>query len=156
MNTTYVAADPGKTGCMALLEISNTDQSVVSIELIPFSEKAYKDKLIAVSLLGRKCKGMIEKVNARPGQGIQAMFNFGANYGFIQGLYQAFSIPYQLVPPQTWKKEFGLIGKDKKESVKVCQRLFPTANLLPTPRSKVPSDDFAEALLMAEYTRRKL
>lgn len=90
-----------------------------------------------------------------PGQGVVSMFNFGHNLGFIEGVIRANDIPYQLVPPQTWKKEFSL-NSDKQKSIEVCQKLFPDVNLLPTERSRKPSDGIAEALLMAEYARRKL
>ena len=38
----------------------------------------------------------------------------------------------------------------------VCRQLFPEADLHPTERSRVDSDGMAEALLMAEFARRKL
>ena len=90
-----------------------------------------------------------------PGQGVVSMFNFGHNLGFIEGVLQSNSIPYQLVPPQTWKREFSL-SSEKAKSIEVCQKLFPKANLLATERSRKPSDGIAEAVLMAEYARRKL
>ena len=37
-----------------------------------------------------------------------------------------------------------------------CPWLFPDVSLLATPRCKKPHDGMAEALLMAEYARRKL
>ena len=94
----------------------------------------------------------VEKVGAMPGQGVVSMFNFGHNLGLIEGLLQANKIPYQLVPPQTWKKEFSLTG-DKQKSIEVCKKLFPDISLLATPRSRKESDGMAEALLMAEYAR---
>jgi hypothetical protein len=83
------------------------------------------------------------------------MFSFGQNYGFIQGLLTANRLPYQLVPPQTWKKEFT-VNSTKQTSIDVCKRLFPDVDLLATPKCKKPHDGMAEALLMAEYARRKL
>ena len=90
-----------------------------------------------------------------PGQGVASTFNFGANYGFIKGMLEAFEIPYQTIPPQRWKKEFGL-SNDKAKSIEVCNRLFPNVSLLPTEKSRVSNDGMAEAVLMAEYARRKL
>lgn len=82
------------------------------------------------------------------------MFNFGKSAGFIEGVLQAYGIPYQLITPQKWKKEFSL-GHSKEDSITVCKRLFPSVKLLPTDRCKKESDGMAEALLMAEYARRK-
>jgi len=62
-------------------------------------------------------------------------------------------IPYQLIPPQRWKKAFGL-HSDKQQSIEECVRIFPDANLLPTARCRKPSDGMAEALLIAEYGRQ--
>jgi crossover junction endodeoxyribonuclease RuvC len=90
-----------------------------------------------------------------PHQGVASSFNFGKSAGFIEGVLCALGIPYQLITPQRWKKEFTL-NSDKQKSIDVCERLFPNVDLLPTPRCKVKSDGMAEALLMAEYARRNL
>lgn len=143
----YVGIDPGKSGAIAVM-YPNGD-----IVTGPFDSVAY------VTLLGRLTGASVvccvEKVGAMPGQGVVSMFNFGHNLGFIEGVLQAYHIPYQLVPPQTWKKEFSLTS-DKAKSIEVCQKLFPNVNLLATTRSRKPSDGIAEAVLMAEYARRKL
>ena len=41
-----------------------------------------------------------------PKQGVTSMFRFWENFGFIQGLLTAYSIPYELVTPGKWKKAF--------------------------------------------------
>lgn len=84
-----------------------------------------------------------------------SMFRFGENYGFIQGLLAAYAIPYELVTPQKWKREFQITG-DKNSAVDVCRRLFPGVSLRRTERCKKDHDGMAEALLMAEYVKRKL
>lgn len=143
----YVGIDPGKSGALALLFPDG------DIKTIPFDAASYVDALNV--LKGHDVMCCLEKVGAMPGQGVVSMFNFGHNFGFIEGVLQANMIPYQLVPPQTWKKEFSLTS-DKAKSIEVCQKLFPKANLLATERSRKPSDGIAEAVLMAEYARRKL
>ncbi len=105
--------------------------------------------------LRKDSKCCLERVGAMPGQGVTSMFNFGENFGFIQGVLEANGIPYELVTPQKWKREFGVTG-DKNSAVSVCQRLFPDVSLLKTERSKKPDDGMAEALLMAEYARRRM
>lgn len=97
----------------------------------------------------------VEKVGSMPHQGVTSSFNFGKSAGFIEGVLSALGLPYQLIPPQRWKKEFTL-NSEKQKSIEVCERLFPKANLLPTERCRVKSDGMAEALLMAEYARRNL
>lgn len=147
METTYVGIDPGKSGAIAVLSRHG------SVHIAPFSTAEYIDILNYLKGIPVKC--CLEKVGAMPGQGVVSMFNFGHNLGFIEGVLQANRISYQLVPPQTWKKEFSLTS-DKTKSIEVCQKLFPDVSLLATDRSRKPSDGMAEALLMAEYARRKL
>ena len=143
---TYIGIDPGKSGALALL----TEDGQCTV--VPFNESAYTAILKAASGPSSVC--CLEKVGAMPGQGVVSMFNFGHNLGYIEGLLQAFDIPYQLVPPQTWKKEF-CVTSDKNTSIEVCRKLFPHVCLLPTARSRKPSDGMAEAMLMAEYARRR-
>ena len=143
---TYIGIDPGKSGALALL----TEDGQCTV--VPFHEIAYTEILKAASGPSSVC--CLEKVGAMPGQGVVSMFNFGHNLGYIEGLLQAFDIPYQLVPPQTWKKEF-CVTSDKNTSIEVCRKLFPHVCLLPTSRSRKPSDGMAEAMLMAEYARRR-
>ena len=90
-----------------------------------------------------------------PGQGVTSMFSFGKSAGFIEGVLQALRIPYQLIPPQKWKKEFGL-NSSKQKSIDVCKKLFPNVSLRRTERCTTDHDGMAESLLMAEYARRKL
>lgn len=143
---TYIGIDPGKSGALALL----TEDGHCTV--VPFHESAYITILSAASGPSSVC--CLEKVGAMPGQGVVSMFNFGHNLGYIEGLLQAFDIPYQLVPPQTWKKEF-CVTSDKNTSIEVCRKLFPHVCLLPTAKSRKPSDGMAEAMLLAEYARRR-
>lgn len=145
----YIGIDPGKSGAMAVL--FNSDSS--SPEIHTFSHEAYRDAMERFE--GNLAKCCLERVGAMPKQGVSSTFSFGENYGFIQGLLTAFEIPYQLIPPRTWKAEFGL-NSDKEKSVSVCKRLFPNVSLRRTERCRKDDDGMAEALLMAEYARRRL
>lgn len=147
MDTVYVGIDPGKSGALALIFSDGY------ADVIPFDPAHYA--VVLGELRGTSVKCCLEKVGAMPGQGVVSMFNFGHNLGLIEGLLRANHIAYQLVPPQTWKKEFSLTS-DKVKSIEVCQKLFPDVSLLATERSRKPHDGMAEALLMAEYARRKL
>ena len=144
----YIGIDPGKKGAIALL-------SGGTIHVSTFDRKRYASilKSAADSAEGAMC--CLEHVGARPGQGVTSMFSFGENFGFIQGLLTAYSIPFELVRPQKWKKEFSITA-DKNSTIEVCTRLFPDVSLLATPKCKKPSDGIAEALLMAEYAKRRL
>ena len=147
-----IGIDPGKSGALAVMYLDD-DRSIIRIKVIPFEELAYRDALVCCK--DEKVACLVEKVGAMPGQGVVSMFSFGRNLRLIEGMLMALHLPYQLVPPQTWKKEFSL-SSDKQMSIDVCKRLFPNINLLATPRSRKESDGLAEALLMAEYARRRM
>ncbi len=139
----YIGIDPGKNGALAIIYGD-------VITLRTFDEQEYIASLSAVS---RNAFCVLERVGAMPGQGVTSMFNFGKNYGFIQGLLAAYFIPFELVTPQKWKKTFGVTG-DKNSSISVCKRLFPDVDLRRTEKCKKDHDGKAEALLLAEYARR--
>lgn len=130
-------------------------------EIIPYDEENYREALYRWSK--DDCVMAIEKVGSMPGQGISATFNFGTNWGFIRGMCYAFKIPVQLIPPQTWKKEFSLnLGKSyskaekKARTIQTVKELFPNISLKKTERCRTDDDGIADAVMLAEYARRKL
>ena len=156
----YIGIDPGKNGGIAIIRSIgiNTFEPYQKIIVEPYSDDTMISLGYNIDKLSKEneqIKCVLEKVNAMPGQGVVSMFNFGQNYGFIQGVLKAYNIPFELVPPQKWKKEFS-VTSDKNTSIEVAKRLFPQVNLKATERCKKDHDGMAEALLMAEYARRKL
>ena len=143
----YIGVDPGKLGGYAVI----TEQAAFAY---PWDDELFIMEMQAVVQMERDVIAAVEKVGARPGQGVTSMFNFGRSAGYIEGVLAALGISHQLVPPHQWKRDFGLIGKDKLASVMVCQRLFPAVDLRRTERCTTYSDGKAEALLIAEYARR--
>ena len=150
MKTLFIGIDPGKSGGIAYID---TEQGFAATE--PYSDKALIELCSEASKGWHEVICCLEKVGAMPGQGVVSMFTFGQSVGYIKGVLEAFKIPYQEITPQKWKREFGLTS-DKAKSAEICGRLFPDVILLATPRCKKPHDGMAEALLMAEYARRKL
>ena len=149
----YIGIDPGMKGAWATIA-SKGDIEVMTFAHYDFAEdmNLIKEGWIDGSEKGIFC--VLEKVHSMPGQGVASTFKFGEGYGYVKGVLEANYIPYQEISPQTWKKEFHLIGKDKKASIEVCKKLFPKVNLKATERSRVEHDGMAESLLLAEYARR--
>ncbi len=153
----FVGIDPGKDGCLAILGYRETPI------LVPFNGADYASQLRRLDPFGvwagtttadpLTAFCVVEHVNAMPGQGVTSCFSFGQNFGFILGLLTAFRIPYELVRPQKWKKEFSCTS-DKNTSIEVAQRLFPGVDLRRTPQCRKPHDGICEALLMAEWGKR--
>ena len=144
----FLGIDVGKSGAFAILHEAQL------VTTCKFDKEAF---LCAVDFLAREHEATrccIEKVHAMPKQGVTSMFTFGENFGWLKGVLDAKEISYQEIPPQTWKKEFGL-NSDKTASIEVARQLFPKAKLVPDKAQK-PDNNIAEALLMAEYARRML
>ena len=145
----YIGIDPGKSGALAYIMKDGSSNAVM------FDDSQYKYILRQISIYDDEAVCCLEHVGAMPGQGVTSMFSFGENFGYIKGLLSAYGIPYQLVRPRIWKKEFGVTG-DKNTSVEVCKRLFPDVSLRTSDRSRKDNVNLAEAMLMAEYARRRL
>lgn len=143
----YIGVDPGKKGALATIY----DDGAAYV--MPLNERTMI--VVCRTLAGSQTRCCLEKVHAMPKQGVASTFTFGEGYGYIKGVLESFGVSYQEIPPQQWKKEFGL-NSEKRNSIEVCHKLFPDVSLRATERSKVDSDGMAEAMLMAEYARRKL
>lgn len=142
----YVGIDPGLKGGIAVI----TNDATMAY---PYSDETLRN--IAQSLTDENARCCLEQVHAMPKQGVSSTFKFGVSYGYIKGILEMAGLSYQEIPPQRWKKEFGL-NSDKTASIDVCKRLFPSVSLRATERCRTDHDGMAEALLMAEYARRKL
>ena len=145
----FIGVDPGKEGGYAVM----FPYGVISCRAWDNDGFVRIMRMVAMRN-DSKAIACVEKVGSKTGEGVTSTFNFGKAAGFIEGVLTSCEIPHQLVPPRTWKGEFGL-NSDKANSVEVCKRLFPTVNLKRTERCKKDHDGMAEALLMAEYARRK-
>lgn len=146
-----MGVDPGAKGGFALLSDTAPGEIVL---LDDFDKVRFLDMLAYLSHEQQVTRCCLEKVGARPGQGVSSMFHFGETYGWLKGAMDMAEIAYQEIHPQRWKREFSL-GSDKKQAIEVARHLYPKAELIPK-GCRVPRDGRAEALLMAEYARRKL
>lgn len=147
MSNVRIGIDPGKKGGFAVL----IDGKVWKAEV--WDDAEFVDTMRQVSQMRTVARAAVEKVGAVKGNGVTSMFSFGKSAGFIEGVLAAFDIPYQLVPPQKWKSEFGL-NSDKEKSIVVCKRLYPGINLLPTERCRKESDGIAESVLICTFAYR--
>lgn len=146
----YIGIDPGKSGAFAIYNGENN-----YAETFFWDEKSFIDLLYDYKNRGEQCIACLEQVHAMPADSRKRAFDFGHSLGFIEGVLQSFDIPYQLISPMKWKKEFNLIKQDKSMSIKVCKQLYPTVSLKRTDRCTKDSDGMAEAMLMATYAKRK-
>jgi len=151
-NTYFIGIDPGKTGAVAI--IYRDSYAAEDIPLMAGGDVNVNElsNMFVLYTPERRVFCLIEKAQPMPKQGVVSVFNYGKHYGELMAWLKIMMISFQEISPNKWKREFQLLGKDKKESVAVCQKLFPEAELK-TPRGRLLHGR-AEALLLAEYARR--
>ena len=145
-----IGIDPGASGAIALLVgrelVSVHDMPTVTVE----RNKAQKRQVCpaGLSLLMQQLsphRAIVDKVGARPGQGVSSMFSFGRSVGIIEGVLAAKQIPVTFVTPQSWQKQSGA-AKGKDGSRQRVMELFPQeAHLF----ARVKDDGRADAVLIA-------
>lgn len=145
----YLGVDVGAKGGIALLHDTALEMAV------DFSKERFLDLMAFLSREQETTRACVERVHSLPKQGVKSTFAFGQSFGWILGALDASEISYQLIDPQRWKKEYTLIGGDKKKSIAVAKQLFPGAMLIP-PGCRTPHDGIAESILLAEFARRRL
>lgn len=153
----YIGIDPGLDGALAAIR---EDGSVIAIEDAPtLTVKGKKNKrhydvggmwrnlrIVVVAEGQRGVKIALENVHAMPGQGVSSMFSMGYGLGLWRGIIASLDLPLTMVEPVVWKRQMGLIGKDKAASVVLAQQRFPTADL-----RRKKDHGRADALLLALY-----
>jgi hypothetical protein len=94
-------------------------------------------------------------------------FSMGEQYGAVRMCCIANNLRYTEVLAKNWQAEIFqgqqkmfITGSKSRIDTKAmalvaAKRLFPQVNLLMTEKSSVPHDGLVDALLMAEYSRRK-
>lgn len=121
--------DPGLTGGIAVIEngIPITVHDMPGFTKV--NAKGKKSNFVQPRQLFQLIENLnpdaivLEQVHSMPGQGVASMFKFGLAYGICQGA--AGGVPTILVTPQTWKKPFSLIGKEKDEARLLMLHMYP-------------------------------
>jgi hypothetical protein len=101
-----------------------------------------------------------EQLHAMPFEkgGSNANFQRGRALGILEGILGALAIRYELVTPQSWQKVMhqGASGADTKQrSIVIAKRFFPEVSLRRSERCRKDDDGIADALLLADYARRR-
>lgn len=93
---------------------------------------------------------ILERVGARPGQGVASMFTFGRAAGIAEGVVGALGLPIRLVTPERWKRQARLSGKPKDASRTLAVQLFPE---IASELARKRDGGRADALLLAFFGR---
>jgi len=154
MNTWILGVDPGLSGAMAMLNAGAVDVFDIptTTRTVNKKEKRQIDpyQLAAWLEIQRPLIqfAVIEQVGTMPGQGVTSAFNFGFTTGCIHGIIAACGIEIRTVPPQVWKRKYGLLGQNKDASRGEASRRFPQFTHLWQLKKH---DGRAEAALLALY-----
>jgi hypothetical protein len=159
-----VAIDIGLTGAVAAMDSHGT-YSVADIptEEIPnaglrmvkrrVSAVGLRDMLRTLVPPGEVALALIEDVHAGMGPGAAARSSLDLNRGRIEAVLELQRFEVKAIQPGTWKRFYGLTGKDKRDNLDKARVLFGQA-LHMLKRQK--DHNRADALLMAHYGRQVL
>ena len=151
----YIGIDPGATGALVALyddlEATVTPMPPTMPEILEWFNDETNGPYGKAHAIIEKVGGYIAGREA-PGS---AMFNFGKGYGALLMALCAAGVPHEEVPPNVWMRGLGISPRKKGEARKDWKnRLKAKAQQL-FPREKVTLVT-ADALLIAEYCRRKM
>lgn len=173
-----VGIDPGKDGGV----VSLSDAGLIRGYFIPVKIGTVLDIQAYCSYLNSIIRSstedthiFIEDVHSVFGASAKANFQFGRICGLIEGMVVSLQKPYTMVQPKEWQKEMfqgvpvikkpgskakGRGSFDTKKMAEVAfRRLFPETDFNVTSKgnkSKNVHDGLVDAILIAEYGRRKL
>jgi crossover junction endodeoxyribonuclease RuvC len=157
-----LAIDPGLTGAYALLERTGKIIEVGDLPVIADLKTKWIDGDTLtdrwLDLIGvRDVAGVIERVHPMPESGSQGAFSQGMTLGSLLVSLQIVGASIELVAPQSWKRDLGLISPPgttdigrKRASLDKARLLFPHA-----PLDRQKDHGRAEALLIAHWYLQK-
>lgn len=169
----YIGIDPGAQGFIAVIDPTDCSYSFLSIA--DSTEHEISEFLLGEAF-SSDVAAVLEDVHSIFGSSAKSTFNFGHIKGLLTGMLIANRIPYTLVQPKEWQGEIWtnadkayksqtttVAGKEKSKrvidtkttSIKAAQRLFPSVDLRRNEQCRKIDDNKCDALLMAEYARRK-
>ena len=163
--------DPGLTGAFAVIDDKHAYTSPIPThwDVVagvtkngnPKYRRRYSEMEIRNYL--RACKDAIvtlEKQSPRPHDGTTSGFSTAYGYGLFKGmLLGLFENPPFAPRPEMWQKEFFEHDKNKntkEQSIEAAKQLFPKVSLLRSERARIPDHNLADALLLAEWCKRKV
>lgn len=107
----HIGIDPGKNGGIVVL---GEDGNVIeAVKIPPTIGEQYR---LFEKYAGPDTLCYLEKVGARPGNGVASMFKFGQEFGWLQMALMATKIRTVEVLPNAWMRGLGVRAKGKDES----------------------------------------
>lgn len=165
----HVGIDIGLKGAICIME--DQGNNVINIDIHPMPVLKGKMDYHKLHNIIEKFEGfnghvVFEKLGVIYGTSKTTAFSMGYQAGSLEAMLIAEAVPYTMVPAKKWQEEMfqgvtelkksGSKRRDTKAMAEVAaKRLFPHLDLTMTERARKPHDGLVDALLMAEYSRRK-
>ncbi len=153
----FIGIDPGNRGGIARIE-QTAGRWLTTAHKMPSTETDTVELLRElVRTPDEQVRVACEKLGPVPPKmrGSISNFKLGLSYGFLRGCLAAIGVRREFILPRTWQKEFGLVfpkaknltDTEKKNLHKAAaQELFPQIKI---------THAIADALLIAEFLRRR-
>lgn len=123
-----VGIDPGFGGAIAIFKDGHIN-SILDMPVVKVDGKTNLNiaaiQIAFNQLNSESVTAVVEAVHAMPGQGVTSMFRFGYQLGVLHALIVGMGWNLETVTPQSWKKEFGLLGQPKEAALACAIKLFP-------------------------------
>ena len=122
-----IGIDPGLTGAIAVLDSDR--KSIVQLEDMPVIPDGSKKKVSGNGLkriLGHYSREQVdmvflERVGARPGQGVVSMFSFGRSVGAVEATISLLGLPLTYIsPPRNGNARQGFCEPKKTPDGERC------------------------------------
>lgn len=155
----HIGIDVGLTGAIAAIDAAGRAR-VADLVTIESNAGGRLNGRALILLLREFCPHphvgtvIVEDVRARPddskghGNTMYSQASLMRSRGIVECACDIAGLPIIWVQPQSWKKRFGLLKKDKDESRQVALRLMPA---LAAELKRKKDHNRAEALLLARY-----
>lgn len=157
-----LGVDVGSSGCLVVLDESNNYSYVDHLHM-PVIKAASKTRVNGAAIAAWLNEydishAYIELVNGMPSKGGVRMgaasaFSFGHSAGVIEGVLQGAMIPFQPVTPSKWKKNAGLLSRDKDVTRSKAVQLYPAIRDLDL---KAKGQALADAIFIARCATNPL
>jgi crossover junction endodeoxyribonuclease RuvC len=144
--------DPGLLGAIAFFEDGQLtdiqDMPTLTVERNNKSKRMVSPNLLAEMFINAKVDHCyVERVSARPNQGVTSVFSFGRSFGVIEGILAAYQIPVTFVMPTVWTKSMAR-GEGKNASRARAMELYPSHS---DSFKRAKDDGRADAVLIGAY-----
>lgn len=160
MNKIYIGVDIGLKGGIAIMY----PDGLIEKAKMPVIGKIIDVPSLFNILNKPNATIVFEDLGVIFGSSKATAFSMGYQIGVVEALSVAIQTPYHKIKARVWQKEMFQGVPELKKSGKrdtkgmalvACQRIYPGMDLRLTARSINPHDGLVDAVLIAEYAKRK-